>query len=267
MDVTFSQCMETGVDAVPYLGFGLYEHAISQYFCSFACPASGCKLMGFTWDGGLQRASYDRDKRLSSASITIAAEAAQRYADVLHCDVGRLRDAIGGLIMSEGMPDLLLALRGINIAFPMASVADAYYRAKVAECFALLMSGTSEKDEATDVVRVNDRNCVECICSYIENNLSADLSSKTLCDLAHINEGKLISAFRNIKGKTPQNYIRERRLEHGRILLLESDCGINEIAMIVGYRNQGAFSDAFKRAYGIPPYAYRKRSIMRLRIG
>lgn len=34
---------------------------------------------------------------------------------------------------------------------------------------------------------------------------------------------------------------------------------IGGIAKSAGYRNQGAFTDAFKRAYGTTPRAYRKR--------
>lgn len=108
-------------------------------------------------------------------------------------------------------------------------------------------------------MRISDRDCVECICSYIDSNLSSDLSTKTLCDIVHVSEGKMISAFRNVQGDTPQSYIRARRLEHGRRLLLDESRKISEIAKSAGYRNQGAFTDAFKRAYGTTPCAYRKR--------
>ena len=108
-------------------------------------------------------------------------------------------------------------------------------------------------------MNISDRDCVECLCSYIDDNLSSDLSTKTLCDIAHVSEGKMISAFRNVQGNTPQSYIRARRLEHGRRLLLDESRKISEIAKSAGYRNQGAFTDAFKRAYGTTPRTYRKR--------
>ena len=137
--------------------------------------------------------------------------------------------------------------------------ADSYYHAKVIECFALLASSIPERVTAADAVRISDRDCVECICSYINSNLSSDLSTKTLCDIAHVSEGKMISAFRNAQGDTPQSYIRAQRLEYGRRLLLDGSRKIGEIAKSAGYRNQGAFTDAFKRAYGTTPRAYRKR--------
>ena len=259
MDITYGRAVEAAIETVPYLGFGLYEHAMPKY-CSPECAGSNSKLMGHDWDGGPYISSFEPDKRLSSASITIAPEAIRRYADALHCDEGKLRHAIARLTASDGVPGLPSALRGLDIAYPAASVADAYYHAKVIECFALLASGIPEKDPAADAVRISDRDCVECICSYIDGNLSSDLSTKTLCDIAHVSEGKMISAFRNVQGDTPQSYIRAQRLEYGRRLLLDGGREIGGIARSAGYRNQGAFTDAFKRAYGITPRAYRKRA-------
>lgn len=260
MDITYSRAVNAGIETIPYLGFGLYEHAMPRY-CSPECAGSNCKLMGHVWKGGPYVSSFEPGKRLSSASITIAPEATGRFAHALGCEEERLRGAIGQLTASEGAPGLASALRGLDIAYPIASVADAYYRAKAIECFALLASGVPEKEAASDTARMSDRDCVECICSFIDSNLSSDLSTKTLCDIAHVSEGKLISAFRNVQGTTPQSYIREQRLEYGRRLLLEGSHEIGEVAKSAGYRNQGAFTDAFKRAYGITPRAYRKSSL------
>lgn len=258
MDITYERAVEASIETIPYLGFGLYEHAMPMY-CSPECAGSNCKLIGHDWDGGPYISSFESGKRLSSASITIAPEAIRRYADALHCDEKKLRRAIGQLTTSDGVPGLPSALRGIDITYPAASVADSYYHAKVIECFALLASSIPERVTATDIVRISDRDCVECICSYIDSNLSSDLSTKTLCDIAHVSEGKMISAFRNVQGDTPQNYIRTQRLEYGRRLLLDGSRKIGEIAKSVGYRNQGAFTDAFKRAYGTTPRTYRKK--------
>lgn len=258
MDITYERAVEASIETVPYLGFGLYEHAMPMY-CSPECAGSNCKLIGHDWDGGPHISSFEPGKRLSSASITIAPEAIRRYADALHCDEKKLRRVIGQLTTSDGVPGLPSALRGFDITYPAASVADSYYHAKVIECFALLASSIPERVTAADAVRISDRDCVECICSYIDSNLSSDLSTKTLCNIAHVSEGKMISAFRNVQGDTPQNYIRTQRLEYGRRLLLDGSRKIGEIAKSAGYRNQGAFTDSFKRAYGTTPRTYRKK--------
>ena len=126
-------------------------------YCSPECAASNCKLMGHDWDGGPYISSFEPDKRLSSASITIAPEAIHRYADALHCDEKKLHRAIGQLTTSEGVPGLPSALRGLDITYPAASVADSYYHAKVIECFALLASSIPERVTSADAVNISDR--------------------------------------------------------------------------------------------------------------
>ena len=82
MDITYERAVEAVIETIPYLGFGLYEHAMPMY-CSPECAASNCKLIGHDWDGGPYISSFEPGKRLSSASITIAPEAIHRYADFL----------------------------------------------------------------------------------------------------------------------------------------------------------------------------------------
>ena len=117
MDITYERAVEAAIETVPYLGFGLYEHAMPEY-CSPECAGSNCKLIGHDWDGGTYTSSFEPGKRLSSASITIAPEAMHRYADALRCDKEKLRRTIGRLTTSDGVPGLPSALRGLDITYP-----------------------------------------------------------------------------------------------------------------------------------------------------
>lgn len=261
MDLVFFQDMEEQIDTVAYLTLGLFEREMPQ-FCSAECAKSNCKLMGFDWSGGLYHTSLGANKRLSSSSITVSPKAIALWAAQLGCNKDFLKDKIGNLTNSEGVPGLPTALRGLNIAHPLESVADVYYRAKVLECLALLMSSERQQSTARDTTQINDRHCVNCLCGYIKNNLTENLTTKKLSEIAHVSEGKLIKAFRNVKGTTPQDFVRAERLEYAKTLLLEGKRQISEVAKISGYENQGAFSDAFKRTYGTTPSVYRKKGGM-----
>ncbi len=259
MDMTLARRAEAVIDTVPHLAFGIYEHAMPSY-CSPQFAQSRSELMGHDWRGGPWRSSFDPGMRFSSTSIALGPEAVRRYAGILGLDLEELRGAVTGLSGSCGAGGLLPALRSLDTARPTAAVAHAYYPAKVVECLSLLVSCARGADHGAGAARLSDRDCVEGACRHIDADLSADLSTKALCGIAHVSEAKLISAFRNIKGDTPQGYIRKQRLEHGRRLLLARDMGIGDIARAMGYRNQGAFAEAFKRAYGVTPRAYRKSS-------
>ncbi len=259
MDMTLDRRVEAVIDTVPHLVFGIYEHAMPLY-CSPKFARSRCEVMGNDWRGGPWGSSFEADMRFSSTSIALGPATARRYANILGLDFEGLREAVANLTGACGMGGLLPALRALDTARPIAAVAGAYYPAKVVECLALLVSGAHDSSRTAGAARLSDRDCVEGTCRHIDADLSADLSTKTLCGIAHVSEAKLISAFRNIKGDTPQGYIRKQRLEHGRRMLLAQDMGIGDIAQAMGYRNQGAFSEAFKRAYGMTPRAYRKAS-------
>lgn len=64
--------------------------------------------------------------------------------------------------------------------------------------------------------------------------------------------------FREISGMAFRDYLRYRRLAFALKELRDSDAGILDIALRYGFSSHEAFSRAFKKAYGIPPSAYRK---------
>jgi len=72
--------------------------------------------------------------------------------------------------------------------------------------------------------------------------------------------------FRNrlkaITGETPQGYITNIRMQKARQLLdyVEPQATILDIAMSCGYEDQGAFTRAFKRFYGVTPTDYLARN-------
>lgn len=72
--------------------------------------------------------------------------------------------------------------------------------------------------------------------------------------------------FRNrlkaITGETPQGYITNIRMQKARLLLdhVEPQVTILDIALACGYEDQGAFTRAFKRFYGVTPTDYLARN-------
>lgn len=59
-------------------------------------------------------------------------------------------------------------------------------------------------------------------------------------------------------GEPPLAYLARARMQEAAQLLLASDAGLGAIAEQVGYQSEFAFNRAFRRAFGIPPGAYRR---------
>lgn len=73
-----------------------------------------------------------------------------------------------------------------------------------------------------------------------------------------LNANKLQQGFREIYGKTVNMYIREKRLETAKTLLLNTDETLNAIASTVGYKSQSYLSKMFKETYGVLPSEFRR---------
>jgi AraC family transcriptional regulator, transcriptional activator of the genes for pyochelin and ferripyochelin receptors len=75
-----------------------------------------------------------------------------------------------------------------------------------------------------------------------------------------LNEYKLKHGFKQLFGTTVHAYLTDKRLEHARSLLLDSDRTAAEVAFALGYSSPQHFHQAFKQRFGVAPKAMRKTS-------
>ncbi len=77
--------------------------------------------------------------------------------------------------------------------------------------------------------------------------------------------GRSLSAFkrdfRSVYNTTPSRWIKSKRLEHAKTLLLESDLNINQISYDCGFINSSHFIKSFKDKYSLPPLQYKAKSL------
>lgn len=84
-------------------------------------------------------------------------------------------------------------------------------------------------------------------------NIASPPTVKELCSAVGINRNKLHYGFKSEFGKTPQQLLDDKRLSTAYEFLKENNKKIYEIALDVGYTNQGSFATAFKRKFGCTP--------------
>jgi AraC-like DNA-binding protein len=78
-----------------------------------------------------------------------------------------------------------------------------------------------------------------------------------VCGLNRSYFGKI---FKEIIGKTPQQFLLTYRMTKAKELLKLTKLSISDISSAVGYENQLHFSRAFKNIYGIPPRQWRNEN-------
>jgi AraC-like DNA-binding protein len=86
---------------------------------------------------------------------------------------------------------------------------------------------------------------------------SEPLTVDDMARAAGLSRAHFSREFRRTFGESPHAYLLTRRLERAASLLCFTDQSVGEICLRVGLRSVGSFTTSFKRAYGVPPAAYR----------
>lgn len=73
-----------------------------------------------------------------------------------------------------------------------------------------------------------------------------------------LNRTKLQYGFKQVFGVSIYDFQLQKRMEKAKQLLQKTEKSIKEIARLTGYKSTSSFSQAFKKASGIAPLAWRK---------
>lgn len=91
---------------------------------------------------------------------------------------------------------------------------------------------------------------------YIDGHYTAPLPLKLLSDEIHLSQTHFLACFKAATGKTPHEYILEKKLKKAAGLLVSTDMTLTEIAYECGFSSQSYFSYAFKNKFGVTPREY-----------
>jgi two-component system response regulator YesN len=104
-----------------------------------------------------------------------------------------------------------------------------------------------------------ERRQVEKIRAYIDEHLDERLSAEDIAMEWDISVYKLKAGIQQLCGKSFSLYLKERRLQKGGELLLNSNKIIYEIARDCGYKDETGFYRAFRKYFGQTPDDYRRQ--------
>lgn len=102
-----------------------------------------------------------------------------------------------------------------------------------------------------------------------DNSLSAALAAMhqspernwtvpELAEIAHLSRSAFAERFAQVMGQPPLSYLTDHRMRLAAWKLTQTRLTLAQIAAQVGYASETAFSQAFKRAHGQSPSAFRK---------
>lgn len=95
--------------------------------------------------------------------------------------------------------------------------------------------------------------------SYIEDNLSQNLSRTDIANYVHLNEDYLTRIFKKRTGYMLKEFILKEKINFAKELLRNTNIAINLVAIKVGFTNFSHFSYDFKKLENMTPNEYRAK--------
>ncbi len=95
----------------------------------------------------------------------------------------------------------------------------------------------------------------------VENNLYHNLSIEQLAFICNMSLSTFKREFKKTFSDTPAHYIKHRRLQQAKQLLLTTNDSITEIAFSLGFVDISTFSDNFQKKFNLSPTKFRKNQI------
>ena len=103
------------------------------------------------------------------------------------------------------------------------------------------------------------RKVINEIKSYININYFKDISLRQISKEFYMNESYLSDLFKRETGSSFSNYLSNIRIDQSKVLLMQDDLKIQDIAEMVGYSDSRYFIKVFRKFTGMTPSEYRER--------
>jgi AraC-like DNA-binding protein len=99
---------------------------------------------------------------------------------------------------------------------------------------------------------------IAAVLSLIDRDIRRAPRLPALAREVHLSVSRLHELFRPAAGASPGAYIRSRRFEKAKALLLDTHLSVKEVAEDVGIHDDSHFVRDFERIYGTSPRNFRR---------
>jgi two-component system, response regulator YesN len=111
--------------------------------------------------------------------------------------------------------------------------------------------------EYYDGVRCSTKKNLDSIIEYIANNYKRDIGINDISDAVGLSYSHVRKIFKDELGENIMDYINIMRIKDAKLLLINTDLSIKNIAVNLGYNNDQSFTRFFKKYKGMTPGEYR----------
>ena len=150
------------------------------------------------------------------------------------------------------LASMLAEVHQINLVNPDLPGREAILEAML-EALILRIAAAETQNVSTLSVDPRIANAME----HFHRDIAAPGGVNELARVAHLSRSQFSLLFRQGTGRTPQQYVEERRLEMAAYYLRTTAMSVTEVSAMVGFENPFYFSNRFRRRFQKSPTLYR----------
>jgi two-component system response regulator YesN len=96
------------------------------------------------------------------------------------------------------------------------------------------------------------------VCENIKENYMNDITLAEMAEYSNLSTSYFSTLFKQYTGQSFVNYVNRTRIDRSKLLLMEADIRIYDVADMVGFSSLPYFNRVFKKVVGMSPNEYRK---------
>jgi AraC-like DNA-binding protein len=174
----------------------------------------------------------------------------------------KIADNVSGALFnphSTATPEMVAICNSILHCRFYGDIRKLYLEAKTLELLTLCLSrGVNTAAQDSSGLKPYDIQKMHAAREYLLEHMDDPCSIIELARKVGTNDFKLKKGFKQLYGVTIFDFLMEARMERAKILLLETDTPVRQIALMTGYKSVSSFTAAFKGKVGYPPAFLRK---------
>ncbi|MEM6610976.1 MAG: AraC family transcriptional regulator [Cyanobacteria bacterium P01_C01_bin.72] len=240
-----------------------------EFGFNLSCDHYGkCKRKNFiewgSFEAAHQRLHHSREPiQKIDIHLESAAELSQSVTEIFEELPASTRQRIGGQNLIEDVgnitPVMETAIRQIFSCSFQGKTKQIYLESKCLELISLKLEQLKQNDQKTEKLsslKSDDIERIHFAKAILTDNFNNPPSLTKLAHQVGLNDCTLKRGFREIFGTTAFGYLHDYRLEQARILLLDNQLNVAEIAHKVGFASYRSLSRGFRKKYGVTPKKY-----------
>lgn len=217
-------------------------------------------LFYYRYPDGTFSGQISKDTHVNNTGITFTSKFLKELAARFRINYQQLVKGCFELKKAQVFPDVELVIKQIFAARPASGCEAMYYEGKIMELLSMILGWNSGRAAfmPDGFITRDDLESLKNAASYLQANYQHAISIEKLESIAYMGKTKLSFLFKQRYGMSIMEYLRAQRIQHARVFLADASMTIDEVASMVGYQNQGSFSERFKLETGMTPTEYRK---------